>query len=95
VAKNVYAATRSGWFSCRSVCYLAASRPVVVQDTGWSEVIPAGEGLLAFNDIEQAQRGIETVENDYARHQQAARAAAAAHFDSDKVLGDLLGRISL
>jgi hypothetical protein len=95
VAKNVYTATRSGWFSCRSVCYLAASRPVVVQDTGWSEVIPAGEGLLAFHDIEQAQRALDAVENDYARHQQAARAAAVSYFDSDKVLGDLLGRVKL
>jgi hypothetical protein len=95
VAKNIYAATRSGWFSCRSACYLAASRPVVVQDTGWPELIPAGEGLLAFQDLAGAQRALDAVEKGYARHQQAARAAAVAYFDSDKVLGELLERVNL
>jgi hypothetical protein len=95
VAKNVYAATRCGWFSCRSVCYLAAGRPVVVQDTGFSEILPCGEGLVAFNDTSGAVRGIEGVEADYARHQRAAREVARAYFDSDKVLGELLTRIGL
>ncbi|MBM3878485.1 MAG: glycosyltransferase family 4 protein [Verrucomicrobia bacterium] len=95
VAKNVYVATRSGWFSCRSVCYLAAGRPVVVQDTGFSDFIPTGEGLFAFADLDGAVRGIEAVEADYARHQQGARQMARAHFDSDRVLGDLLRGIGL
>src|SRR5262249_32853380 len=73
VAKNVYAATRCGWFSCRSVCYLAARRPVVVQDTGFSELIPTGRGLFAFSDMEGALHGLEAVEQDYASHQEAAR----------------------
>jgi len=64
VAKNIYAATSSGWFSCRSACYLAAGRPVVIQDTGYSEIIPTGEGLLAFSTFEQAIRAIEVVERD-------------------------------
>jgi hypothetical protein len=95
VAKNVYVATRCGWFSCRSVCYLAAGRPVVVQDTGFSEFLPTGEGLLAFTGLDEAQRGLETVEADYARHQRAARELAATCFDASKVLGELLGRIGL
>jgi hypothetical protein len=95
VAKNVYVATRSGWFSCRSVCYLAAGRPVVMQDTGWSEFIPTGQGIFTFSNLDEAARGIEAVEADYARHQQAARELARSHFDSNKVLGELLNRISL
>jgi hypothetical protein len=48
VAKNVYVATRCGWFSCRSVCYLAAGRPVVLQNTGFSEVLPTGRGAAGL-----------------------------------------------
>ena len=64
VAKNVYVATRSGWFSCRSVCYLAAGRPVVLQDTGFSDVVPTGEGLLSFDDEAGAFDAIGRVEAD-------------------------------
>ena len=95
VAKNVYVATGSGWFSCRSVCYLAAGLPVVVQDTGFSEFIPTGEGVLTFSDLDEAVLGIERVESDYGRHQRAARVMARTHFSSDVVLGDLLKRIGL
>ena len=95
VAKNVYAVTRCGWFSCRSVCYLAAGLPVVVQDTGFSEFIPTGEGLFAFSNLDEAARGIEAVEKNYAHHQRAARELARTHFASDVVLGDLLKRIGL
>ncbi len=93
VAKNVYVATRSGWFSCRSVCYLASSRPVVVQDTGFSEIIPCGEGVLSFNTLEESIEGIQQVESDYARHQDAARQIAAEYFSSERVLGDMLSRV--
>jgi hypothetical protein len=95
VAKNVYAATHSGWFSCRSVCYLAAGRPVVVQDTGFSEVIPTGEGLIAFRDFDGAVAGIEAVESDYARHQRAAREMASEHFEAGVVLTELLNRVEM
>lgn len=95
VAKNLYVATRSGWFSCRSVCYLAASRPVVVQDTGFSEVIPIGQGLLAFTDLDSAIDAIRRIEHDYDRHAAAARQLAAEHFDARLVLTDLLRRIGL
>ena len=95
VAKNVYAATRSGWFSCRTVCYLAAGRPAVVQDTGFSDFLPTGQGLLAFSNLEEAARGVAAVESDYPAHQKAAREVAAKYFDSKVVLGDLLKRIGL
>jgi len=95
VAKNIYAATRSGWFSCRSVCYLAASRPVVVQDTGFSEIIPTGKGLLSFTTQEEAIAALEEVEGNYAVHQEAAREIAHDYFDSDVVLGDMLKQVGL
>ncbi|MCA8958059.1 MAG: glycosyltransferase family 1 protein [Planctomycetes bacterium] len=92
VAKSGYVAGRSGWFSCRSSCYLAAGRPVVVQDTGFGEVLPVGRGLLAFRDLEGAIDAIRTVEADYAGHRAAARDIAEQYFDSDKVLGSLVER---
>ena len=95
VAKNVYAATRCGWFSCRTVCYLAAGRPAVVQDTGFSEFLPTGRGLFAFSDVESAAAGITAAEANYADNQEAARDLAARHFSSDVVLTDLLHRIGL
>ncbi|MEW6157928.1 MAG: glycosyltransferase family 1 protein [Verrucomicrobiota bacterium] len=95
VAKNVYVATRCGWFSCRSVCYLAAGLPVVVQDTGFSEVFPVGEGLFSFADLTQAIAALQAVEADYDRHQRAARALAENYFAAEIVLGDLLRRIGL
>ena len=95
VAKNVYVATRSGWSSCRSVCYLAAGRPVVVQDTGFSDIIPTGEGLLAFSNLDQAAAQITAVESKYTHHQVKAREIARAYFDSTVVLKSLLDRIGL
>jgi hypothetical protein len=90
VAKNGYVKGRSGWFSCRSACYLAAGRPVVVQDTGFSRVIPTGTGVLTFNTLEEATAAVAEVEAHYDRHSRAAREIATTYFDSDKVLVDLV-----
>jgi len=95
VAKNVYVATGSGWFSCRSACYLAAGRPVVVQDTGFSGVLPTGAGLLAFTTADDARAALEAVEADYEAHQEAAIDVARTHLSSERVLGDLLERVGL
>ena len=95
VAKNVYVDTRSGWFSCRSACYLAAGRPAVLQDTGWSDSIPAGEGLLAFSTREEAIADISKVEADYEGHSEAARSVAKDYLSSERVLGDMLERIGV
>jgi hypothetical protein len=92
VAKNVYVATRSGWFSCRSVCYLASGRPAVLQDTGFSDVIPTGDGLLVFSDLPSAVAALDAVECNYEHHARAARALAEEHFASGRVLGSLLER---
>jgi hypothetical protein len=90
VAKNGYVVGKSGWFSCRSACYLAAARPVVVQDTGFDAILPAGEGILIFRTMEEAIAAIQEVEGNYARHAQAARMIAEEYFDSDRVLNRLI-----
>ena len=90
IAKNGYVRGQSGWFSERSARYLAAGRPVVVQDTGFSDVLPVGDGVLPFRTLAQAVAGIREVERNYAHHARAARQIAEQYFDSDKVLGKLL-----
>jgi hypothetical protein len=90
IAKNGYVKSRSGWFSCRSACYLAAGKPVVVQDTGWSEHLPSGDGALCFSTLEEAVRAIEAVVRNYPHHCAAARSYAENHFDAAKVCAELL-----
>ena len=95
IAKNIYVETRSGWFSDRSVCYLASGKPVLAQETGFTDALPAGEGLLAFVTPEEAAEGLRRVEDDYEHHAAAAREIAEEHLDSDRVLSVLLDRLSL
>jgi hypothetical protein len=90
VAKNGYVRGRSGWFSCRSACYLAAGRPVVLQDTGFSQVLPTGKGLFAFDSVEEAVAHIHAIESDYAAQSRAARQVAEEFFNARKVLTRLL-----
>jgi hypothetical protein len=90
VAKHAYVSRRSGWFSDRTECYLAAGRPAVVQDTGWSAHLPSGEGLFAFSTPEEALAGLDAVASDPARHARRASAIAREHFDAARVLPTLL-----
>lgn len=90
IAKETYVKARTGWFSCRSACYLASGRPVVTQDTGWSAHLPAGRGLLAFDTLEGAADALRQVEEDPAAHARAARGVAEEFFDSGRVLTRLL-----
>jgi len=90
VAKHTYVATRSGWFSDRTECYLASGRPALVQDTGWSAHLPAGDGLLAFSSPDEALAGIERINSAYPRHAERAREIAREHFDAGRILTGLL-----
>jgi hypothetical protein len=90
VAKQVYIKTNSGWFSDRTVRYLASGKPVLVQDTGFSRVYPVGEGLLTFSNLEEAIAGANSISREYVQHCHAARLLAEEWFDSDKVLGVLV-----
>lgn len=93
--KGIYVDTQSGWFSERSICYLASGRPVLAQDTGLVRHYPTGEGLLTFCTLEEAAAGVEAINGDYARHSKAARAIAVEYFDSDKVLLQLLVKLGV
>lgn len=90
VAKHAYVSSRSGWFSDRTECYLAAGRPALVQDTGWSAHLPEGQGLLGFSTPDEALAGLERIQCDYGAHAAAASEVARECFDSDRVLSDLL-----
>lgn len=92
-AKHVYVAMKTGWYSCRSASYLAAGRPVVVQDTGFSRVIPSSEGMIAFTTVEEAAAAIERIEADYPRHAAGALAVAEEYFDSGKILARFIDDI--
>jgi hypothetical protein len=92
VAKHGYVTSRSGWFSERSAAYLASGRPVVTQQTGFSDWLPAGAGLLTFETIDEALAGMEAIDADYENHCRAARELAEAFFDARKVLTHLLER---
>jgi hypothetical protein len=93
IAKAGYVASRSGWFSDRSACYLAAGRPVLAQDTGFSRHLPTGTGLLPFDSLDDLLTGLRRIDEDYTRHCAAARAMAEEHFDSGLVLTELLHRV--
>ena len=90
VAKDIYVRPRSGWFSDRSVCYLASGRPVVTMDTGFSRFYPVGEGLFHYSDEAGAQAAIAAVNADYPRHAKAARELAAEYFAASRVLAAML-----
>ncbi len=95
VAKSGYVASRCGWFSDRSLCYLASGRPVVAQDTGFSDFLPTGMGLLSFDDTEEALAAVDAFHVDYNAHARAARRLAEQHFDSDLVLSALLRQLDV
>jgi len=95
VAKDIYVRPRSGWFSDRSVCYLAAGKPVVTQDTAFGKFVPTGQGLLAYSTMEEAVDALARVNRDYAAHGAAARRVAAEHFGAEPVLRRLLADAGL
>jgi hypothetical protein len=90
VAKQMNVKLRSGWFSDRSACYLASGRPVITQDTGFSSVIPVGEGLFAFNTAADILEAVEAINADYQGHCNAARALAEDYFKAEMVLAKLI-----
>jgi hypothetical protein len=93
VAKEIYADLPSGWFSDRSSAYLASGRPVVTQDSGFDRWLPTGEGLFSFGTLDQAAAALNEIAQDYPRHATAARRIAMDHFNSNKVLAELLVKV--
>jgi hypothetical protein len=95
VAKDLYTRTRSGWFSDRSVCYLAAGRPVVTQRTGFEKYVPEGRGLMGFDDADEAVAAIRAINADYQGHCRAAQEIAFEYFDASKVLDGMAETLGL
>jgi hypothetical protein len=95
VSKNVYVATHTGWFSDRSAAYLATGRPVVLQDTGFSEHLPCGRGLFAVRTADEAAAAIEDIRGNYQRHCIWAHEIAAEYLSAPKVLGGMLRELGI
>ena len=90
VAKHAYVASKSGWFSDRSTCYMASGRPVLHQDTGIGDWLPTGEGVLLFGTLAEAIERLRELRLDYQRHSRAARAIAEEYFEASTVLKNML-----
>jgi hypothetical protein len=89
-AKGLYVGARSGWFSDRSACFLAAGRPVVIQDTGIQDTLPTGAGLFPVATVEAAADAIHRIRMDYEHQSTIARQIALDHFDARRVLPPFL-----
>lgn len=95
VAKDIYVRPNSGWFSDRSVCYLAAGRPVVTMRTGFAGHYPVGRGLFDYETHDEALAAIDAIAADYRGHSRAARELAREYFAGDRVIGALLAAAGL
>jgi len=92
VAKDQYVRLNTGWFSDRSACYLAAGRPVIIQQSGFTQHYGNTGGLFAFSSIKEIVDAVKAINADYAKHSRAAREVAREVFEAEKVLASLLNR---
>jgi hypothetical protein len=95
VARDQYVRPRTGWFSDRTACYLAAGRPVITEDTGFGKFIPTGRGLFAFKTMDDVLAAVDAIESDYQGHCRAAGDIAEEYFGADRVVGSLMARAGL
>jgi hypothetical protein len=95
VARDQYVRPNTGWFSDRSACYLAAGRPVITQETGFSKFLPTGRGLFGFRTMDDILAAVDAIESDYTANCKAARDIAEEYFGAEKVVGSLMERAGL
>jgi hypothetical protein len=95
VAKDQYVRLNTGWFSDRSGCYLAAGRPVIIQETGFTKIFGKHDGLFAFDSLGEVAAAVKVINADYARHSRGAREIAREFFEAEKVLRSLLERAGI
>jgi hypothetical protein len=95
VARDQYVRPRTGWFSDRSACYLAAGRPVITEDTGFGKFLPTGRGLFAFSTLDDVLAAIDAIESDYETHCRAAHEIAETYFGAERVVESLMSRAGL
>lgn len=92
VAKDQYVRLNTGWFSDRSCCYLAAGRPVIIQETGFTKIFGKHDGLFGFNSLGEISEAVAQINSDYRRHSRGAREFAREFFEAEKVVGSVLDR---
>jgi hypothetical protein len=90
VAKDQYVRLNTAWFSDRSACYLAAGRPVITQETGFTKLYGGDAGLFAFSSLGEIVDAVGLINGNYLKHSGAARQIAREIFDAKRVLGSLL-----
>ena len=95
VAKDQYVRLDTGWFSDRSACYLAAGRPVITQETGFTKNYGGKEGLLSFRTLDEIADAVKRINADYTKHSRAARALAREVFEAETVLESVLDRAGI
>jgi hypothetical protein len=95
VAKDQYVRLNTGWFSDRSACYLAAGRPVITQETGFTKNYGGKEGLLSFRTVDEVADAVKRINADYAKHSRAARDVAREVFEAETVLESVLDRAGI
>ena len=95
VAKDQYVRLNTGWFSDRSACYLAAGRPVITQETGFTKNYGGDGGLLAFRSLGEIAEAVKMINSDYKKHSDAARRIAREVFEAESVLKSLLKRAGI
>jgi hypothetical protein len=95
VAKDQYVRLNTGWFSDRSACYLAAGRPVITQETGFTKTYGGKLGLLSFQSVDDIVDAVKMINANYAKHSRAARALAREFFEAEKVLESVLDRAGI
>jgi hypothetical protein len=95
VARDQYVRPKTGWFSDRTACYLAAGRPVITQETGFSKFLKNGKGLFGFETMDDILAAVDAIETDYAGNAKAAREIAAEFFGAEKVVGHMMERAGL
>ena len=95
VARDQYVRPHTGWFSDRTACYLAAGRPVITQETGFSKFLPSGRGLFGFKTMDDILAALDAIESNYAGHCRAAAELARDYFAAEKVVGSLMERAGL
>ena len=95
VAKDQYVRLSTGWFSDRAVCYLAAGRPVITQETGFTKIYGGKTGLLSFRSLGEIVEAVKAINRDYAKHSRAAFEIAREFFESEKVLKSILDRAGI
>ncbi len=95
VAKDQYVRLNTGWFSDRSACYLAAGRPVIIQETGFTKIYGGKAGLLSFRSVAEIADAVKEINRDYAKHSRAAYDLAREIFEAEKVLKSILDRANI